>query len=49
MTIFSAPSYLDVYNNKATVVKYESNVMNIYHSGYLVSLLSSHFIPAACA
>ena len=29
MTIFSAPNYLDVYNNKATVIKYESNVMNI--------------------
>ncbi|KAF9012891.1 Metallo-dependent phosphatase [Hymenopellis radicata] len=28
MTIFSAPNYLDVYNNKA-VLKYESNVMNI--------------------
>ena len=23
MTIFSAPNYLDVYNNKAAVVKYE--------------------------
>ncbi|KAG2367192.1 Metallo-dependent phosphatase-like protein [Suillus spraguei] len=29
MTIFSAPNYLDVYNNKAAVLKYESNVMNI--------------------
>ncbi|KZV99240.1 Metallo-dependent phosphatase [Exidia glandulosa HHB12029] len=29
MTIFSAPNYLDVYNNKAAVIKYESNVMNI--------------------
>jgi serine/threonine-protein phosphatase 2B catalytic subunit len=29
MTIFSAPNYLDVYNNKAAVFKYESNVMNI--------------------
>lgn len=25
MTIFSAPNYLDVYNNKAAVLKYESN------------------------
>ncbi|PFH47718.1 hypothetical protein AMATHDRAFT_67055 [Amanita thiersii Skay4041] len=29
MTIFSAPNYLDVYNNKAAVLKYESNIMNI--------------------
>ncbi|XP_037064166.1 serine/threonine-protein phosphatase 2B catalytic subunit gamma isoform-like [Peromyscus leucopus] len=26
---FSAPNYLDVYNNKAAVLKYENNVMNI--------------------
>ena len=25
MTIFSAPNYLDVYNNKAAVLKYENN------------------------
>ncbi|KAJ7588287.1 serine/threonine protein phosphatase 2B catalytic subunit 2 [Mycena floridula] len=29
MTIFSEPNYLDVYNNKVAVLKYESNVMNI--------------------
>ncbi|WBW70873.1 serine/threonine protein phosphatase PP2B (calcineurin A) catalytic subunit Ppb1 [Schizosaccharomyces osmophilus] len=29
MTIFSAPNYLDVYNNKAAVLKYENNIMNI--------------------
>ena len=29
MTIFSAPNYLDVYNNKSAVLKYENNVMNI--------------------
>lgn len=29
MTIFSAPNYLDVYNNKAAVFRYEANVMNI--------------------
>lgn len=29
MTLFSAPNYLDGYNNKAAVLKYESNVMNI--------------------
>ncbi|KAK9458089.1 Metallo-dependent phosphatase-like protein [Dipodascopsis uninucleata] len=29
MTIFSAPNYTDTYNNKAAVLKYENNVMNI--------------------
>ncbi|OZJ05413.1 Serine/threonine-protein phosphatase 2B catalytic subunit [Bifiguratus adelaidae] len=29
MTIFSAPNYLDLYNNKAAVLKYENNVLNI--------------------
>lgn len=29
ITIFSAPNYLDLYNNKAAVLKYENNVMNI--------------------
>ncbi|KAI7822986.1 serine/threonine protein phosphatase 2B catalytic subunit [Gamsiella multidivaricata] len=29
MTIFSAPNYLDVYHNKAAIIKYENNVMNI--------------------
>ena len=29
ITIFSAPNYLDVYGNKAAVLKYENNVMNI--------------------
>lgn len=29
MTFFSAPNYLDVYNNKAAILKYESNVLNI--------------------
>lgn len=29
MTIFSAPNYLDAYNNKAAVLKYEQNVLNI--------------------
>uniref|UniRef100_A0A1A9WKR9 Serine/threonine specific protein phosphatases domain-containing protein n=1 Tax=Glossina brevipalpis TaxID=37001 RepID=A0A1A9WKR9_9MUSC len=30
ITIFSAPNYLDVYNNKADVLKNENNLMNIY-------------------
>lgn len=25
MTVFSAPNYLDLYNNKAAVFKYENN------------------------
>ena len=29
ITLFSAPNYLDCYNNKAAVLKYENNVMNI--------------------
>lgn len=29
LTLFSAPNYLDTYRNKAAVLKYESNVMNI--------------------
>ncbi|KAJ7240511.1 Metallo-dependent phosphatase-like protein [Mycena rebaudengoi] len=29
MTVFSAPNYLDVYNNKAAIIKYENNIMNI--------------------
>lgn len=29
ITLFSAPNYLDVYNNKAAVLKYENNFMNI--------------------
>nr|ATL24950.1 calcineurin catalytic subunit A2 [Epichloe festucae] len=29
ITIFSAPNYLDQYGNKAAVLKYENNVMNI--------------------
>lgn len=29
ITMFSAPNYLDVYNNKAAILKYENNTMNI--------------------
>lgn len=29
ITLFSAPNYVDAYNNKAAVLKYENNVINI--------------------
>jgi len=29
ITLFSAPNYCDVYKNKAAILKYENNVMNI--------------------
>ncbi|KAI0297356.1 Metallo-dependent phosphatase-like protein [Russula brevipes] len=32
MTLFSAPNYLDVYNNKAAMVKYEANMFSIRQS-----------------
>ena len=29
ITIFSAPNYCDVYKNKAAVIKFENNTLNI--------------------
>ncbi|KAI9337646.1 serine/threonine-protein phosphatase 2B catalytic subunit A1 [Pilaira anomala] len=29
MTIFSAPNYIDVYNNKAAILRYDKSVLNI--------------------
>ncbi len=29
ITIFSAPNYCDVYNNKGAIIKFESNTLNI--------------------
>eukprot|EP00050_Salpingoeca_kvevrii_P019428 m.85913 g.85913 ORF g.85913 m.85913 type:complete len:470 (+) comp8412_c0_seq1:521-1930(+) len=34
ITIFSAPNYLDVYNNKAAVMIYQNNAMNIKKFGH---------------
>jgi serine/threonine-protein phosphatase 2B catalytic subunit len=50
MTIFSAPNYLDVYNNKAAVLKYENNVMNIRQFSKLPrsSVLSLRLTVADC-
>lgn len=29
MTIFSAPNYIDIYNNKAAILRYDNNILNI--------------------
>jgi len=29
ITIFSAPNYCDVYNNKGAFIKFENNTLNI--------------------
>lgn len=42
LTIFSAPNYLDVYGNKAAVLKHEQNVLNIRQCGRLSSQSFDH-------
>ena len=34
ITVFSAPNYCDVYNNKAAVVKFKNNIVNIQQYNY---------------
>ena len=34
ITIFSAPNYCDVYNNKAAVIKFKNNMVNIQQYTY---------------
>ena len=34
ITIFSAPNYCDVYNNKGAIIKFESNTLNIQQFNY---------------
>lgn len=36
ITIFSAPNYCDVYNNKGAIIKFESNTLNIQQFNYTV-------------
>eukprot|EP00826_Nyctotherus_ovalis_P044881 TRINITY_DN4891_c0_g1_i22.p1 TRINITY_DN4891_c0_g1~~TRINITY_DN4891_c0_g1_i22.p1 ORF type:complete len:214 (-),score=39.50 TRINITY_DN4891_c0_g1_i22:366-1007(-) len=33
ITVFSAPNYCDIYNNKGAIIKLESNVMNVKQYG----------------
>ena len=34
ITIFSAPNYCDVYNNKGAIIKFENNTLNIQQFNY---------------
>lgn len=34
ITIFSAPNYCDVYNNKGAVIKFNNNTLNIQQFNY---------------
>ncbi|CAF3743975.1 unnamed protein product [Rotaria sp. Silwood1] len=34
ITIFSAPNYCDVYQNKAAIIKYDNNIINIHQFNY---------------
>ena len=34
ITIFSAPNYCDVYNNKGAVIKFDNNTLNIQQYNY---------------
>ena len=34
VTLFSAPNYCDVYNNKGAIIKFENNTLNIQQFNY---------------
>ena len=34
ITIFSAPNYCDVYNNKGAIIKFDNNTLNIQQYNY---------------
>jgi len=34
ITIFSAPNYCDIYNNKGAVIKFDNNTLNIQQFNY---------------
>lgn len=41
ITIFSAPNYLDVYNNKVTLLVYEISLTNVCRK----PIVPSHILP----
>jgi serine/threonine-protein phosphatase 2B catalytic subunit len=34
ITVFSAPNYCDVYNNKGAIIKFDNDTLNIEQYGY---------------
>ncbi|KAL8270594.1 hypothetical protein Esti_005493 [Eimeria stiedai] len=46
ITIFSAPNYCDVYNNKGAVLKFENNTLNIQQFNYMTEMLYGILNPS---